>query len=78
MVNDRSITTDSSKDFGIVARNSGNRAWTASTVWMTFAVGCLVKISKTEGLPFFSPVFRRSSTESTASPKSPIVTGAPL
>ena len=64
--------------FGMEFRSTGSSALTRSTVSIMLAPGCLLKINNTAGLPFFKPVLRKSSTESTASPRSAIRTAAPL
>ena len=78
IASERSTTTDNSMVLGIDARNSGNTALTCSTVCITLASGCFLRIISTEGSPFFSPVLRKSSTESSTVPKSLILTAAPL
>ncbi len=73
-----SCVTVMSMAAGIEAFSCGSMARMLSTVSMMLASGCLVTEIRIAGLPLTRPALRRSSTESTTSPRLLINTGAPL
>ena len=67
MVFDRSTATVRSTSPGNEATRRGSSARTLSIASMMLAPGCRDSTTATPGLPFTSPAFRRSSTESVTS-----------
>ena len=63
---------------GSAAFSFGTAAFTASTVWMTLAPGCLNTMTSTAGLPLARPRLRKSCTLSCTSAMSVRCTAAPL